>query len=382
MPLTLDQLRTPITREQALQTLLDEAQSLGFSSSSWQSGSVQRTLLTLVAEVWSQLSEFVDAVSRFAFNDSSTGDALTAFSDSHYDNQRVEAVQTVGTVRLTGGAVGPPHVVAIGQLVVSDSVNGYTYRNTTAGTVPVSGTVDLTFQAEVAGLSRNVANNTITTMNTALAGVTCNNPPLPSGTWITTLGVDEEADSVLQTRNRAKWGVLAYDTPAAGYEYMALTADTDIARVGVDDSNPRGPGTINVYIARATGIATGADVSTVQAYINDHKACSADVLVAASTAQAQNLTATVHVTAALNTTTKQAEIKQAAYDYINSLAIGGEVLPGGTAGYLIYSELVGACTAVEGVRRIVFSAPAAADVAVTAWRVVTVGAEAWTFVSI
>lgn len=384
--LTLSQLRTPIARNDALDSVLAVLKSLGFATGSWQSGSVQRTLVEGTAEVWSALSQGVAALADMAFNETSTGSFLSAFSRSHYANLRVGAVHTEGLVVLTGGAVGPPHTVTAGQLIAADPVTGYTYRNIAGGTVPASGTLTLTFRAEVAGAARNIANGALTVLKTPLAGVAISNPDPGSGTWITTQGLDEESDERLRLRNSSRWATLAYATPADGYVHLALAADTDVTRVLVDDSNPRGPGTLDVYIARATGVASGSDETTVQAYINTRRPVSADPLVIAAPASAQPVAGTVHITAALNTPAKHAEIAAAIDTYINSLPIGGEVIPGvplppGTSGFLVHSELVGAMTDVEGVRRVALTTPTA-DVAIVSFTLATPGTKTLTFVSI
>ena len=381
MPLTLEQLRTVITRDQALQVIIDELEALGFNGTSWQSGSVQLTVLTGVAEVWRQVSLMVNAVSEMAFNATSAATALTTFSDSQYDNQRITSIATEGLIKLTGGAVGPPYVVNIGDLTAIDNVNGYTYRNITGDTIPVSGPVSLTFQAETPGAQGNVANNTIDELTTPLVGVTIDNPDPGPGTWITTLGIDVEADETLRTRNTSKWASLSYAAPAEAYVFFALTADSDVIRVTVDDTNPRGAGTIDVYIARAAGVAVGADVTTVQAFFDGRRPVTADPEAIAATAQSQALTATIHVTTALHDGAKEAEIEAAGTAYINSLDISGEVLPSGTQGYMIFSELIQAVSDVVGVRRVNFTTPAA-DVAITAYSVMTTGAITFTYIDI
>ena len=78
--MNLSQLRTTVTKDEALTFLLTELASLGFGATSWQSGSVQRTLVEMFASVYSNLTLSVDAISRIAFNDTSEGAALTAFS--------------------------------------------------------------------------------------------------------------------------------------------------------------------------------------------------------------------------------------------------------------------------------------------------------------
>ena len=204
MPLTLTQLRTILTRDVVFEDLLTTLRSLGFNTTAWQSGSIQRTLLTAVAEGISELTAVGDALSRIAFNETSIGDALTAFSRSHYANTRVVATATIGTAVLTGAAVGPPHVVVAGDLIIATAV-GIAFSNTTGGTIPASGTLSLTFQAIVTGIAGNVANNTIVVMQTPFAGVTVNNPDPGSGTWITTVGVDaDHAESQPHRRRKSK----------------------------------------------------------------------------------------------------------------------------------------------------------------------------------
>ena len=387
MALTLAQLQTPVTRDQVLQDILDELQVLGFNVTSWQSGSVQRTLLTAVAQTFASGTELVAAMVDFAFNDTSTGQGLTTFSDSHYDNQRVLVLATEGLVNLTGGAVGPPHTIVAGDVVVQDPTSGETFENTTGGVIPVSGTLTgVTFKARTPGINGNVANDTITELVTTFSGVTSNNPDPGSGTWITTLGIDQEADATLRTRNTTKWAVLNFAAPREAYVQLSLTADTDITRVTTDDSNPRGPGTVDVYIARATGVATAGDVTQVQSGTQDvsvdkKRTVSADVLVIAAAAQAITVTGTIHVTTSLNDATKQAEIEQAAIDYINSLDIGGEILPPATTGVVVFSELLGAITAVTGVRSVALSAPTA-DVAISGFSVATLAAPSFVYVDI
>ncbi len=386
MPLTVKQLRTPVTQDQALTTILNELQSLGFNSSSWQSGSVQRTMLTGVALVFSTVTEFVAFITDFSFNETATSEALTEFSDSHYDNQRVTDVATLGLVVLTGGAVGPPHTIAIGDAVVRDPVSGQTFRNTTAATVPVSGVAApaMTFRAESPGTAGNVANDTITELVTTLTGVTSNNPDPGSGTWITTQGVDQETDPTLRTRNTTKWSTLNIVTkPADGYINIALTADSDITKVTVDSTNPRGPGTVDVYIARGTGVAVAADVTTVQTAVDLRRPVSADVLVIAAAAQAISIVGTIHLTTSLDDAAgvQRAAIEQAAIDYVNGLDIGGEVLPGSTDGFLIHSELIQAISDIAGVRRVLLTSPTV-DVLISGFSVATTGTPTFTYINI
>lgn len=383
MPLTLAQIRTTMTRTQCLDSFITVLDSLGFNASSWQSGSIQRTILTGAAEGWSLLTSVADSLSRIVFNADATGDALTEFSDSHYDNQRTAATLTTGYCRLTCSAAAGPYGIVASQLVASDTVNGYTYRNTGAGVLPSGGTLDLVFVAETAGAARNVANGTITTLQTPLAGVTINNPAWGgTGTWITTAAVDAETDATLRTRNTSKWGTLSYASPAAAYENFALAADPDVVRVYVDDSNPGGAGTVYVYCARTSSTATAGDVATVLAYINTKRPCTSAVSVIAATEQMQSVTFTAYITAAKNNAATQGLIAAAVDAYINGLDIGGTYPPGSAVGYAYRSELIGAITAVDGVEGVTLTVPAADVALLSAHHVLVRDAYTATYTSI
>ena len=93
------------------------------------------------------------------------------------------------------------------------------------------------------------------------------------------------------------------------------------------------------------------------------------------------MSGTIHVTTSLNDATKQAEIEQAAIDYIDGLAIGGEILPPATTGVVVFSELLGASTAVAGVRSVALTSPTA-DVAVSGFSVATLASPSFVYVNI
>jgi len=390
--MNLSQLRTPVTEAEAQQWAIDNLSDLGFNSKSWQSGSWQYTLIWLFSKLYALLSFYIVALAEIAFNSTSVGDALTEFSDSHYDNQRVAAVRAEHTVRLTCSASAGPYTVAAGQLTAQEQAtgDGYLLDNTTGGVLASGGTLDLTFRFQTAGAVGNVAIGTITKLQTNLAGVTCTNPDVGDGTSLVTTGADEESDATLQARNTAKWGALSWATPADGYAYMVRQGEPNAARVKVDDSNPRGPGTIDVYIAAAAGVAAAGDVTDAQAVLSAKHAGTPNAKAWASTAQAQNFSANVYVSSAYFSggsiiASKQTEIETALDDYVNSLDIGGTVLPApdgdGVTGYLLASEWQGAMTAVVGVSAIKSPSPAA-DVAITPFYVATVGTVTFTYVAI
>lgn len=371
MPLSLSQLRSPATADQETARILDILNGLGFNTSSWQSGSVQRTFVEMMGSVSSQFTLVVDTISRMGFNNSAEGEALSEFSNSNYDNQRLAAVATEGDYTLTGALIGPPHAIVAGDLIVSDA-NGIQYQNSTGGVVPAGGTLVVTIKALETGISGNVANGTIATINTPLAGVTGANVPIaPATTWITTLGSDSESDENLRERNRTKWATLnQIGSPAELYENVALNADSDIRRIGVDDTNPRGSGTLDVYLARESTTAQPSDIVTVQAAFDAQVCETSDAKAIAATEVVQPFTFTAYIEAAKNTPETQADIEDAISAFVDSLDIGGTLIGG--AGFLLFSELITAISSVDGVINVVFATPAS-DVPILANEVAVVG---------
>ena len=380
MSLTLEQLRTPLTNDEALNGLLTIARSVGFNTTAWQSGSTQRTLLQIMATVWATTTQVTDSLSRLAFNSTSFGDGLTAFSSSNYDNARIAATSTIGDLVLTGGAIGPPHVVAAGDVVAADA-SGTAFRNLVGGVIPASGSLTLSFTADNPGTIGNVNNATITILQTALAGVTVNNPDPGSGSWITTLGTDDETDAALQQRNTDKWGTLSPSDPEARYAYFIRTAVPSATRVEIDDGNPDGPGSLRAFIAGATGVSSGADVAATQTELERIKNPTANVLALAALAQVQPFTFTAYILTANNTAATQAAVQQALENYTNSLPIGGELFPDAMNGIWVLSEAIQAMSAIAGVERVEFAVPTG-NTPVTAHRVMTVGTITQTYVAI
>lgn len=372
MALSIAQLTTPLSRDEAFEFLIQQLDALGFTASSWQSGSKQRTFLELFALVWSDVSHTVKTLVQAVYNELAEGDTLSALARSWYDNTRLEAVATRGPLRLTTAVGSGPYTVGVGELVVADANYGYTYRNVTGGTLTGGTTNDtIIFEAEVAGANRNVAPNTITVLQTALAGVSVTNPIISGSTWYTTAGADEESDAALRTRNRTKWATLSIGRPSDAYINLALQVP-GIRRAKPDDTNARGTGFTDVYLAGATATAAGADVSAVQTLFDTYEAASATTKAFAATEKTINVVGTVYIEGGKNTPAGREAVRQRLRDYINGLDIGGVILPPVSTGVVPMSELIGAVTEAPGVKSFVLSAPVT-DTALGVHEVAVVG---------
>lgn len=349
---SVDQLVTVPTKDQQLQTVIDLLDSLGFSTTSWQDGSVDRTKLEVFAQCYVTLATIIRDLARSGFNADAVGDWLTLFSASQYDNTRAVARSTKGTVVLTASASAPgPFTIDTGanQKIVADTVNGYIYRNTTGGTLNAGSTLEVTVQADVAAANRDVANDTITILKTPMAGVTVSNPAISgTSTWITQFGADPESDDELKFRNQTKWGTLAPDGPESAYLNWAVTADAAVTRVTVNDLNPRGPGTANLYLAGANGAVGASVVAAVDDYIQGvtdgkrRRGLNVDLETSSAANLTVVITGTVFILAQYNTTELQDAIKLAIDTFFKAIPIGGTKTSSTGPGYVILSGLANA----------------------------------------
>ena len=128
----------------------------------------------------------------------------------------------------------------------------------------------------------------------------------------------------MRARCRAKWGTLAsVEVLKAKIEYLALNADQTITRVGVDDQNPRGEGTFDVYLATDTGPASGAAVTAVQNVLDPLFFQSNAADANASAADPLAITATLYYDPAYDATDVQTAVETALLAWFASIPLGG-----------------------------------------------------------
>jgi hypothetical protein len=242
---SLAQLRTPYTDDEALELIIAKLQGAGFNATSWGTNSLQRKFLRYGSFIYSELTKLVAALVDLGYNDTSVDDALTEFSKSRFGNTRMPGQRTVGEfVFRNYGDVSQS--IEIGSAVVawtSDEGTQYTFRNISAPPDDGIGhrlhpgtSVSLTVEAETVGDS-NIPTNAALKLVTAIAGVTVANPPVAgSSVWYTTTGVDEESDDRLRLRNSTKWATLnAGESTEDAVTHYCLTASAAVARVSIQE---------------------------------------------------------------------------------------------------------------------------------------------------
>lgn len=364
MLLTLAQLLRVPTVAEARAFVIDVIAAAGFkSAASWQEGSRSRTLgIEVPVALYTDVNANIANITRGLFNDTAERDWLTLFSKSHYDNDRKEAVRARGPAILTASNVAPPYTIAVDYLVASDAL-GRTFRNKTGGTLAPGGTLQLEWEAVLAGSAANgVAPNTLTRLQTTLAGVTINNPG-SGGQWLTRLGADEEIDPALRARNTTKWATRALHAPEDAYRNWALEAAVEVTRAEVDSQNPEGPGSLRIYIAGAQGAVTPEIAQIVVDYINGdgpdgivRRAVGAEVFCSSAASLVVPVTATIYQAAAYASSARgNVETNLALFEQTHP--VGGRKLDPSEPGKLLRAALYGEIMRVPGVMNADIQAP-------------------------
>jgi len=175
--------------------------------------------------------------------------------EGFFQTTRLRATYAEHVFVLTNqSTTGGPYVIAPGQLEAS-TVDGVKFRNITGGTLNagIGQTIVLEFRAVVAGLSGNIAPGEIFALTTgAIPGVDIANEV----DSITKAARDDETNRQYTDRAIARWGTLAAGGHPLAVEYIILSSVDTITKVGIQDDNPFGPGTVGVYLANAAGPAT------------------------------------------------------------------------------------------------------------------------------
>lgn len=365
MTLSYEQLTTPVTEAQAEEDSIEILDDLGFTATSWQSGSDQLTFVKLAAHLWSKFTEYAAEIAKLGNNEDASGVGLERYSASVYDNIKVKATKTVGTMVFTTAAGEGPHGVNLGDVVVTDGAS--TYRNTTTGTFTSAAAVPLTMEAEVAGSASVLPPNTTLSMVSTFAGVTVTNPVISgSDTWMTTVGVDVESDPNLRLRNSTKWATLgAGEVVLDRVVNLMLESDVAIKKVVLDDENPRGVFTADVYIGGEFTIVDDDALAAAQATLdlnffkNQTLGQLPRVQAIKSTALPLTLVGTVYYDSNFSESVVTASVEAALLALIKAVPIGGFNYPPVLSHLLTIGDIQQAIENAEGVLTAELTTPAA-----------------------
>lgn len=130
--------------------------------------------------------------------------------------------------------------------------------NVTAGTAQL-----VEFEARTAGTVGNVSPGSVVGFQVGASGLGITSP---AGSLIAA-GRPEESNVELFARGRARFPSTSLAGNSAAFDYWIPTAATTITRWAVDDSNPNGPGSTDVFAANAAGPATVGELAALDAYL-------------------------------------------------------------------------------------------------------------------
>lgn len=339
-------------------------------ATAWQAFSVPLSLVENDAQALEELFLTLNLLAQGGFLSLAQRDWVDLLVENFYDLARIKGQPTKGLITLSDVAGSGPHAIAENQLwLLSNS--GLRYNSVGTYVLPLSGTVQITVQAERAGSQYNVANGTITQFVTALgAGVTANNPDPGGGTWITQQGTNDESDDGLKKRALARWPELGTGATSAVYDKWAREASGGVTRTTSRVSTTVA-GQVELFLAGPAGPVAPPVVAAVQAYVDPLVPLCVTALVQSAAAVAVTVTADVYVAAG---NMAQAQIDCARN--LDALFVGGvnsigETLPGIAIGGTVYLDQIREQLMVPaGVRNTPISLPVA-DLALTPTQVAT-----------
>lgn len=214
--------------------MLTLAATLGLSTTSWQSGGMIRTLLSLAAVGLNQGDVAVSNMAQGGFlvyaSAVTTDPSVTPGADpgpldfvawSEFGLLRDPAIFATGSYVLTN-ANASQYTYAAGQFHVSNPTTGATYHNVDAITIAASTTTTITIAADVAGSGGTSGAGTITNLTTSIPGVTGTNP----GQLV---GSPAQSNAALVQACQAKQAARSPDGPSGAYVFFALQAASLLA---------------------------------------------------------------------------------------------------------------------------------------------------------
>lgn len=159
-------------------------------------------------------------------------------------------------------AVGAGAVTSAARTLIADGATCL-FENVAAVNIAAGTTALVEFEARTAGTDGNILPGAVAGFQVGKAGLSIASP---AGSMISA-GRPKEANSELVKRGRAKFPASSIAGNAAAFDLWVPTAVPTLTRWGIDDTNPNGPGTTDVYAANAAGPATVDELAALLAYL-------------------------------------------------------------------------------------------------------------------
>jgi uncharacterized phage protein gp47/JayE len=367
--LSLGQLLVPVNETDALASVLATLQSFGFQATSWQPGSVQRTMVQTIAKVYSDLTFTVADIASSGFIKLAKGQYAKLSAQYQYGLIPIAATPTIGQMVLTSSAGAPLNTWVDGGVLIADQPPGTlganVFRVQGLGSIgPGAAQVTINVSADIPGSAANIAPGVPLYLWTALTGVTVTNPSIiGTSSWITTPGTDDETVSRLADRCVGRFDTLTYANTDGAYRAWALAALPALTRVAIPPTP--GDGTVLIIGATALGGLTGAQITTIANYIQGvtdgvGRRPINDVVTVASANVNSGTPVTMTVTCASQYASDvAARITSALIALFGAMPIGGKIIAGTTVGRVLLADLYATVMSQTGVINVAFASPTA-----------------------
>jgi uncharacterized phage protein gp47/JayE len=309
---SLADLLSPETAADALDVLLTDLAAQGFPTTAWDDFEPIVGLLRADARALSSLLALLSVTARAGLVElspgtdaGSPGDWLSLLAEN-YGLTRAAATYAKVRATVSLSPTASPYTLTAGGLTIEHVTGGLRYRYVSnpafTGVIAPGGSLAIELDAEVAGRAYNRALGQLVAPIQSIPGMTVVLSDVGGGTPMVVAGVDAERDSSLRARMRTRWDTIGLQKTSLGLEFLARNTPgtaTPVTRVSIDALNPRGTGTVDIWIATDAGPALAADVALVNTYVRDRSAIGSDVLVQAAEAQTIALACTVRAPGAV-----------------------------------------------------------------------------------
>ncbi len=346
--LTLEQLLTPATPDQVMETFLATLETLGVPARTWRVGGALRTILKTVAATYAGYTVVMSEFAKAGFLDTAETGWLTLLAFYVYGVTRRPSTFATGYVLFTnvgGGVYDSGNAAARTVYMLAGTRRYFTLEDLSLLTPGATQLVAV--QAQVPGSASSAAPGAIDTLETQLLGVTITNP-------LSVAGSDAQGDENLRETCRNKIAALSLLGPRGAYAYavdVALRIDgspVDINRREVHEDPDTG--TVTLYCASPAGTPLADDLTAIRLSVETWArpdSVTAVVVGATPVAFAKDLIVWAKATPGLDEATVQTAVEDALVALVASYPIGGENKPPATQGYLFATNIEGTAKAAH-----------------------------------
>lgn len=334
---TLADLLSPETAADALDVLLTDLAAENFPTTAWDDFDPIVGLIRADARALSDLLQLISNVARAGLvelspgtDPGSPGDWLSLLA-RNYGLGRFGSTFARIRATVTLSPTASPYTLTPGGLTIEHVAGGARYRYSSApeftGLIGAGSSLVVEFLAELPGTAHNRALANLVAPVQSIPGMTVALTDVGNGTPQVIAGVNAERDESLRARIRGRWDTIGLQKTSLGLEFLARNTPsvaTPITRVAVEATNPRGPNTVNVFVATDAGVPVPSDVALVRTYVRDRAAIGSDVEVYGATAAPVSIAVTVRAPSAIAADVQEA-LRLAIDQLILSIPLGGKL---------------------------------------------------------